>query len=135
MGEIRSKRKPRLVHSDVCGPMPTESIGGNKYFVTFMDDFYRYCAVYFLRSKSEIPDKFKEFEARVSNGCGERLGTLRSDNGGEYLSKEFWSYLKSRGIHHELTVPYSPQQNGVAERMNRTLLETARSMMAHAGLS
>ena len=134
VGEIRSKRKLRLVHSDVCGPMPTESIGGNKYFVTFIDDFSRCCAVYFLRSKSEVPDKFKEFEARVSNDSGERIGTLRSDNGGEYLSKEFRSYLKSRGIHHELTVPYSPQQNGVAERMNRTLLETARSMMAHAGL-
>ena len=135
VGEIRSKRKLKLVHSDVCGPMPTESIGGNKYFVTFIDDFSRCCAVYFLRNKSEVPDKFKEFEARACNDCSERIGTLRSDNGGEYLSKEFRSYLKSRGIHHELTVPHSPQQNGVAERMNRTLLETARSMMAHAGLS
>ena len=134
VGEIRSKRKLRLVHSDVCGPMPTESIGGNKYFVTFIDDFSRCCAVYFLRSKSEVPEIFKEFEARVSNDCGEQIGTLRSDNGGEYLSKEFRSYLKSKGIHHELTVPHSPQQNGVAERMNRTLLEAARSMMAHAGL-
>ena len=71
VGEIRSKRKLRLVHSDVCGPMPTESIGGNKYFVTFIDDFSRCCAVYFLRNKSEVPDKFKEFEARVSNDCGE----------------------------------------------------------------
>ena len=134
VGEIRSKRRLQLVHSDVCGPMPTESIGGNKYFVTFIDDYSRYCVIYVIKSKSEVPEKFKEFEARVHNVCGLQIGTLRSDNGGEYLSKEFRAYLKSKGIHHELTVPYSPEQNGVAERMNRTLMEMARSMMAHAGL-
>ena len=134
VGEIISKRRLQLVHSDVCGPMPTESIGRNKYFVTFIDDYYRYCVIYVIKSKSEVPEKFKEFEARVHNVCGLQIGTLRSDNGGEYLSKEFRAYLKSKGIHHELTVPYSPEQNGVAERMNRTLMEMARSMMAHAGL-
>ena len=134
VGEIRSKRKLQLVHSDVCGPMPTDSIGGNKYFVTFIDDYSRCCAVYFLKSKSEVPEKFKEFEARVFRDCGEHVGTLRSDNGGEYLSTEFRQYLQSTGIHHELTVPHSPQQNGVAERMNRTLMESARSMINHAGL-
>ena len=92
----------------------------------FIDDFSQCCAVYFLKSKSEVPEKFKEFEARVYNDCGLNIGTLRSDNGGEYLSKEFRAYLKSKG---QLTVPHSPEQNGVAERMNRTLME-----MAHAGL-
>ena len=134
VGEIRSKRKLQLVHSDVCGPMPTESIGGNAYFVTFTDDFSRCCAVYFLKNKSEVSSKFKEFELRVHNDCGLQIGTLRSDNGGEYLSNEFKAYLKSKGIHHELTVPHCPEQNGVAKRMNRTLMEMARSMMAHAGL-
>ena len=114
--------------------MPTDSIGGNKYFVTFIDDYSRCCAVYFLKSKSEVPDMFKEFEARVFRDCGLHVGTLHSDNGGEYLSKEFRSYLNSVGIHQEVTVPHSPQQNGVAERMNRTLMESARSMMAHPGL-
>ena len=134
IGEIRSTRKLQLIHSDVCGPMPTESIGGNKYFVTFIDDYSRCCAVYFLKSKSEVSEKFKQFEMRVSNDCSQKINSLRSDNGGEYLSQEFESYLKSKGIHHELTVPHSPEQNGVAERMNRTLMESARSMMAHAGL-
>ena len=82
----------------------------------------------------EVPDKFKEFEARVFNDCKQHINTLRSDNGGEYLSTDFETYLKKKGIQHELSVPYSPQQNGVAERMNRTLVETARSMLAHAGL-
>ena len=130
-GEIRSVQ---CVHSDVCGPMPTDSIGGTKYFVTFIDDYSRYCKVYFLRKKSEVFDKFKQFEAYATNDCGKRIGTLRSDNGGEYMSREFEAYLNDRGIHHELTAPYSPAQNGVSERANRTLMESARAMMAKAGL-
>ena len=114
--------------------MPTESIGGNKYFVTFVDDYSRCCAVYFLKSKAEVSEKFKQFERRVANDSSQNIASLWSDNGGEYVSEEFESYLESKGIHHELAVPYSPEQNGVAERMNRTLLESARSMMVHAGL-
>ena len=89
---------------------------------------------YFLKRKSEVPSKFKEFEQRICNDCDQKISTLRSDNGGEYLSNEFKIYLKSKGLHHELTVPHCPEQNGVAERMNRTLMEMARSMLAHAGL-
>ena len=132
--EIRSKRKLQCIHSDVCGPMPTESIGKRRYFVTFIDDYTRCCRVYFMRNKSEVFTKFKEFEAITTNDCGERICTLRTDNGGEYVSSEFENYLKQKGIHHELTVPHSPQQNGVAERLNQTLMDSARSMLAHAGL-
>ena len=132
--EIRSVRKLQCVHSDVCGPMPTQSIGGNKYFVTFIDDYSRYCKVYFMKYKSEVFNKFKEFESTTTNEYGCSIGTLRTDNGGEYLSKEFDSYLQSKGINHELSAPYSPAQNGVAERFNRTLMESARTMMAQAEL-
>ncbi len=143
VGEIRSTRKLERIHSDVCGPMrthawthakglPTESFGGQKYFVTFIDDFSRYCKVYFIRHKSQVLEKFKEFEALATNELGVNIGTLKSDNGGEY---EFEAYLKSRGIRQELTTPYSPQQNGVSERMNRTLMESARCMIAQAKLS
>lgn len=134
VGEIRSKRKLQLVHSDVCGPMQTESIGGSKYFVTFIDDYSRCCKVYFMRQKSEVLNKFKEFEKTFSNECGEKVTRLRTDNGGEYTSKEFQEYLKAHGIHHETTVPHTPQQNGVAERKNRTLIEAARTMLSHAKL-
>ena len=105
VGEIHWTRRLQRVHSDVCGPMPTGSIGGRRYFVTFIDDYTRCCKVYFMRSKWEVFDKFKEFESCTTNECGLLIGTLRSDNGGEYLSKEFESYLKSRGIHHELSAP------------------------------
>jgi len=132
---VRSSRRLNLVHSDVCGPMLTESHGGHKYFVTFIDDYSRCCAVYFLKHRSEVSAKFKEFEAITTNDCGHKIEALRTDNGGEYISNEFKDYLKSRGIRHELTVPYTPEQNGVAERLNRTLVEAARSMMSHSGLS
>jgi hypothetical protein len=89
VGEIRSKRKLQCVHSDVCGPMPTESIGGRKYFVTFIDDYSRCCSVYFMRHKSEVLDKFKEFEAATTTDSGQRMCT---DNGGEYERKEEHRY-------------------------------------------
>ena len=131
VGEICSKRKLQCVHSDVCGPMPTESILGRKYYVTLIDDYSRCCTVYFMRQKSEMLDRFKEFEAATTTDSGQRICPLRSDNGGEHVSQEFEAYLKPKGIGHELTVSYSPQQ---AERMNRILMESARSMLAHAGL-
>ena len=134
VGEIWSTRKLQLVHNDVCGPMHTESFSGQKYFVTFIDDYSRCCAVYFMKHKSEVLAKFKEFEAEVTNESSQKIGKLRTDNGGEYLSQGFEAYLKLKGIKHEFTVPYSPEQNGIAERMNRTLVESARAMIAHARL-
>ena len=134
VGEIRSTEKLQLVHSDVCGPMSTDSIGGRKYFVTFTDDYSRCCSVYFIKHKYEVFEKFKEFETATTTSSGQRIRRLRTDNGGEYVSKEFENYLKSREIFHEFTVPHSPEQNGVAERMNHTLVESARSMLSHAGL-
>ncbi|KAL5499747.1 hypothetical protein EMCRGX_G011207 [Ephydatia muelleri] len=106
-----------------------------EYFVTFVDDYSRFCRVYFMKRKSEAFDKFKEFERCSTNECGLSIGIFRSDNGGEYISKEFEKFLLDKGIHHELSAPYSPAQNGVAERINRTLMESARTMMAQAGLS
>ena len=114
--------------------MSTESIGGKKYFVTFTDDYSRCCSVYFMKHKSEVLEKFKDFETAIASS-EERIRKLRTDNGGEYVSKEFEAYLKSKRILHEVSVPHSPEQNGVVERMNRTLMESARSMLSHAGLS
>ena len=100
-----------------------ESIGGKRYFVTFIDDYSRCCRVYFMRHKSEVPEKFKEFEALTTVDCGQQISKLRSGNGCEYSSQEFEAYLKSKGIQHKFSVAYSPQKNGVAERLNCTLME------------
>ena len=107
VGEIRSKHRLQLVHSDVCS-MEVDSIGGSRYFVTFIDDFNRRCAVYFIKHKSEVLAKLKLLEAEISNHTKETIQFLRSDRGGEYLSNEFTQYLQSNGIPHELTVASSP---------------------------
>ena len=131
---IHTTRKLQLIHSDVCGPMKTESVGGKKYFVTFTDDYTRCTSSAFLKNKSEVLAQFKQFEAKATSQSGNQIGTLRTDNGGEYTSKEFEEYLVEKGIHHETSIPYTPEQNGVAERLNRTLCEKAKAMMVHAGL-
>lgn len=116
-------------HTDVCGPMSEKSLAGSRYFMTFIDDASGYRTVYFLKHKSEVLGKFKTFEKSVANKFGRPLKTIRSDNGREYENKEVRQYLESRGIVHETTAPYTPQQNGKAERENRTIVESARTMI------
>ena len=132
---VRSTRKLQLVHSNMCGPMPTESLGGHKYFVKFTDDYSRHCFVYFMKHPFEVLSKFKEFEAITTTECDLKIRALRTGSGSEYISIELKEYLKHRGIRHELTVPYNPEQNAVAERLNRTLMEAAQSVISHAGLT
>ena len=127
-------RKLEKVHSDVCGPMQTLSNSGKRYMVTFVDDFTRSCVVYFMAHKSDTLEKFKEFHAKVTGESGERIGILKTDGGGEYKSREFAQYLIRHQIEHEVTVPDSREMNGLAERMNRTILEKAKCMCVHAGL-
>ena len=105
----------------MCGPIQVDSIGGSRYFATFIDDYTHCVSVYFLKHKSEVLKKYQEFESIVINENGERFAKLRTNNGGEYMSSEFQEYLISKGIQHELTIAYTPQQNGIAECMNRTL--------------
>lgn len=122
------------IHSDVCGPMQTASIGHARYLVTFIDDFSRKVFVYFIKNKSEVLDKFIEFKNRVENELNRKIKVLRSDNGKEYINKSFDTYLKKHGILHQTSNPYTPQQNGLSERMNRTLIERAKCMILNADL-
>lgn len=123
-----------LVHTDLCGPMPCESLSGQKYFLTFIDDYTRKTYVYFLRRKDEVFEKFKSWKALVENDLNKRIKAIRSDNGGEYMCSKFQNFLRDNGIKHQTTVPYSPQQNGVAERANRSIMEMARCMLQEASL-
>ena len=134
LNEIRSTEPLQLIHSDVCGLMQTESIGGSRYFITFIDDHSRYCRCYFMRYKSQALEKFKEFKAEVETESNHVIKALRADRGGEYTSEEFLTYLKENGIRKEFTAAHSPQQNGTAERFNQTLMEAAKSMLIHAKL-
>ena len=134
-GGTRAEELLEIIHSDVCGPMPVRSLGGNRYFVTFIDDLSRYGAVYFIKEKNQVLSCFKEYVSMVERQTGQKVKTLRSDNGTEYVNKDFDFFLKNTGIKRQLTVPYTPEQNGVAERKNRTLMESARSMMHFANLT
>ena len=110
-------------------PMPIPYANGNKYLVTFVNDYSRMCWVYLLKTKSEAFQTFKNFHAWIENQAQAHIGTFRSNNGKEYTSNEFEDYISKHGITHQTSVPYNPQQNGVAKRMNRTLMNMARSMM------
>ncbi|MCO5588517.1 hypothetical protein L7F22_042474 [Adiantum nelumboides] len=128
-GSVRTTRKLQLVHSDVCGPMRTPSMGNSLYFVTFIDDFSRFCWVYPLKEKSDVFAVFQHYVSMVENETGCKVQTLRTDRGGEYMSGAFKDFLGKKGIKHQCTMPYTPQQNGVAERKNRSLMEMARCML------
>ncbi|KAL5848374.1 hypothetical protein ACOSQ4_006387 [Xanthoceras sorbifolium] len=134
IGKIPKAEKLELVHTDVWGPSPVSSLSGSLYYVTFIDDSTRKVWVYFLKKKSEVFDTFRKWKAMVENETGLKIKRLRSDNGGEYKDSRFREFCANSGIKMEKTVPMTPQQNGVAERMNRTLNERARSMRLHAGL-
>ncbi len=123
-----------IVHTDVCGPMKTTSHGGARYFLTFIDDFSRKTHVYLLKAKGETFEKFKQYKALVENEIGHKIKVLRSDNGREFVSKKFDAFLAECGIQRQTSAPYSPQQNSVAKRANRTIMECARSMILAQGL-
>ncbi|KAL8089042.1 hypothetical protein AgCh_038706 [Apium graveolens] len=122
-----------LIHSDICDLKFAPTRGGNKYFITFIDDCTKYCYVYLLKSKDEAIDKFKIYKEEVETQQTEKIKTIRSDCGGEYV-EPFGEFCSQHGIIHEVTAPYSPQSNSVAERKNRTLKEMMNAMLISSGL-
>ena len=129
-------RKPlELIHSDLCGKISPPTKGGAAYFVTFIDDATKFCWVYCLKSKDETFDVFRKFKAEVENQFNAKIKIFRTDNGGEFCSNVFETFLESNGIIHQKTISKTPEQNGCAERRNRYLVETVRCMLSDAGLS
>lgn len=125
----RATMKLELIHSDVCGPINPQSNGGNTYFITFTDDFSRKTWVYFLHDKASVFDIFKKFKVAVEGESGCRIQCLRTDRGGEFTSNEFSNFCSNQGIKRQLTTAYTPQQNGVSERKNRTLMNMVRCLL------
>jgi len=119
----------QLVNTDIAGPFEVVSLKGNRYFITFIDDYSRKIWVYFLKERAEDLEKFKEFKEMMEKQSGYHIKVFRSDRGGEYTSKAFNNFNKQCGIIHQVTAAYTPQQNGIAERKNRTILDMARSML------
>lgn len=133
--ERRSTRVLELIHSDVCGPVTPVGVDGEKYFVTFIDDWSRFTVVCLISSKDQVVDVFREYEAIVSAKFGRSISRFRCDNGTEYKNRAFLQFCKEKGVQIEWTVPYTPEQNGTSERMNRTLVEKTRSMLQDSGVS
>ena len=121
--------------SDICGPMPVTSVSGFRYFVTFTDVHSKFCAVYLLKAKSEVQSKVIEYLELLKNTFDRKVKMFRTDRGTEYLSEEVQKYLRLEGIRFQCTVAYSPEQNGISERKNRTLVEACRTMLTESGMS
>ncbi|GJS28116.1 retrovirus-related pol polyprotein from transposon TNT 1-94 [Tanacetum coccineum] len=117
------------LHMDLCGPMRVQTINGKKYILVIVDDYSRFTWVKFLRSKDETPEVVIKFLKQIQVGLNKTIRYIRTDNGTEFVNKDLTAYYERVGIFHQKTVPRTPQQNGVVERRNRTLVEAARTML------
>lgn len=123
-----------IVHTDVCGPISPPTMLNQNYYVTFIDECTHYTVTYLLTYKSQVLSMFKDFVTKSEAHFNIKIVNLYCDNGREYLLNDFKDFCSQKGITFHLTVPYTPQQNGVAERMNRTITEKARAMICSACL-
>lgn len=130
----RADKALELIHGDLCGPITPSTSSGNKYIFAVIDDYTRYMWTILLKEKSEAFSKFTKLRDLIEIETGEKIQTFRTDRGGEFVSHEFNEYCEKAAIKRHLTSPYSPQQNGVVERRNRTMMEMARSILKHMKL-
>ena len=114
----RSSKPLKLIHTDLHGPFKTRTVSGYRYWITFIDDYSRFRAVIFLKTKDEAFDAFLKYKAYAENHLGTKIQCMRIDKGGEYMSKKFINYMLEHGITRQYTVRARPQQNGMAERAN-----------------
>jgi transposase InsO family protein len=114
---------------DIFGPIAYISISGSKYCLVIMDEYSRFTWVFFLQEKSQIQETLKKFLRRAQNEIGLRIVKIRSDNGTEFKNSQIEGFLEEEGIKNEFSSPYTPQQNGVVERKNRTLLDMTKTML------
>ena len=142
-GATRSSELLDIIHTDICGPFDVASFGGEKYLITFIDDFSRYGYLYLLNDKSQAIDTLEIFITEVERQLDRKVKIIGSDRGGEYYGRytengqcpgPFAKFLEKHGICAQYTMPGTPQQNGVAERRNRTLMEMVRSMLSNSSL-
>jgi transposase InsO family protein len=124
----------QLVHSDVWGPAPITSINGTRFYVSFIDDFSKFTWFFPLKHKSQVLPTFIHFKTTIENLLNHKLKVLRTDCGGEYTDSSFQKYCSEHGIFHQFSCPHTPQQNGVAERKHRHIVETALFLISQSSL-
>ncbi|KAJ9512234.1 hypothetical protein QJQ45_012787 [Haematococcus lacustris] len=123
-----------LVHMDVCGPMPHAGRDGSRYIATFLDEHTGLSVIQLLTSKDQVPTAVQRVITELETQSGQRCKALRSDNGSEYSNKTMTAWCSSKGIQQQFSAPYCPEQNGKAERLNRTIMQATRSMLLTAQL-
>lgn len=125
----KATRPLEIVHTDICGPIDPETWDNKRYYISFIDDYTHFVKVFLLSHKNEAAYFVKNYVAEVESKWNLKVHKIRSDNGGEYLNTVLKSWFEGKGIVHDVTIPYTPQFNGTAERMNRTLMEKARALI------
>jgi transposase InsO family protein len=126
---MTTSRPLELLHMDFFGPVACLSIGGSKYGLVIVDDFSRFTWVFFVQDKSETQSTLKRFLNRAQNEFELKVKKIRSDNGSEFKNLHVQEYLEEEGIKHEFSSPYTPQQNGVVESKNMTIIDMVRTML------
>jgi transposase InsO family protein len=126
---FRAAQPLEQVYADLCGPITPATQAENKYVLLFVDDHDRFMWPFMLKTKGEAFDQFKKFKVSVENQYGRKIKVLRTDRGGEFTSKEFNLFCEQAGITRQLTAPYTPQQDGIVERRNCTVMSTTRSIL------
>lgn len=134
MSDHKSSRLGELVHLDVWGPYRVTSVDGFKYFLTIVDDFTHAVWVYLLKSKDEVSNWIIVFYNFLINHFDKRIKIIRSDNGTEFINHKVKEFCESKGIFHQTSCVSTPQQNGIAERKHRHLLNVARSLLFQSGI-
>jgi len=131
----KASRPLQIIHTDLCGPINPTTWDGNKYFITFLDDYTHYTMVYLLKSKAEAEVKIKEYVRRMETHLNKKVAKIRCDNGKEYINNTVINWCKGKGIELNTTIPHTPQLNGRAERLNRTLLEKVRALLFDSNMN
>jgi transposase InsO family protein len=126
---MTTERLLELLHMDLFGPIAYISIDGSKYCLVIVDDYSRFTWVFFLQEKSQTQETLKKFLIRAQNEFGLRIKKIISNNATEFKNSQIDGFLEEEGINHELFSPYTPQQNVVVEKKNRTLMDMTRTML------
>ena len=126
---VSTSRPLQLLHLDLFGPSRTMSFGGNYYALVIVDDYSRFTWTIFLAHKHQAFASFKKLVKVLQNQKDLKIACIRSDHGGEFENHDFENFCDKHGIEHNFSAPRTPQQNGVVERKNRSLVELARTML------
>jgi transposase InsO family protein len=132
---MSTSRPLKLLYMDLFGPTTYRSIGENSYCLVVVDDYSRYTWIFFLSDKLNVFSIFKGFAKRAENEFDFKIKKIRSDNGSEFKNSRIEDYYDEKGVKHEFSVKYTPEQNRVVERKNRTLIDMARSMLLEYNVS